>query len=343
MAGPGRIRGKGFFMGCVFDSATFPTIDKDDLASQLEGIQQETPEGLRQGVLRVYTMDESSILVVPGELFKKVYTEACREGGTFEMPFAAFQSRLGQEPHLSFVPLNTGSRPLSLKRDFLEIDRVVSRFQAAFYLNRGVIFEDYNGFYIEGLPSIGGGARISTGVVIKGNSHVGSRTHLYPNVYMENSKVGDDCVVLPGCVLRESSLERLVTIGPYAHLRNGALVKEGAKMGNFVEMKKSVLGRGSKAMHLSYIGDAEVGEKVNIGAGTITCNYDGVNKNKTIIEDNVFIGSGTELVAPVAIRKNAYVGAGSTITQDVPEDSLGVARERQRNVVDWVNRKNRKR
>ena len=113
-------------------------------------------------------------------------------------------------------------------------------------------------------------------------------------------------------------------------------------MGNFVEMKKSILGKGSKSMHLTYLGDTEVGEEVNIGAGTITCNYDGVNKNKTIIEDNVFIGSGTELVAPVAIRKNSYVGAGSTITEEVPENSLGIARQRQQNIVDWVKQKGNK-
>jgi bifunctional UDP-N-acetylglucosamine pyrophosphorylase/glucosamine-1-phosphate N-acetyltransferase len=117
------------------------------------------------------------------------------------------------------------------------------------------------------------------------------------------------------------------------------LVKKNANIGNFVEMKKSIFREGSKAMHLSYIGDSDIGQKVNIGAGTITCNYDGINKNKTIIEDNVFIGSGTELIAPVKIGENAYVAAGSTITSDVPQDSLGVAREKQRNINGWVTRK----
>jgi len=147
---------------------------------------------------------------------------------------------------------------------------------------------------------------------------------------------------LPGSVVTDSILEENVRIGPYTHLRNGAVVKKGAKMGNFVEMKKSVLGEGSKSMHLTYIGDAEIGEKVNIGAGTITCNFDGVKKNKTVIEDGVFIGSGVELVAPVVIRKNSYVGAGSTITHEVPEDSLAVARGKQRNMPGWVKRKKHK-
>ena len=158
----------------------------------------------------------------------------------------------------------------------------------------------------------------------------------------KNSIIGDDSIILPGSMIIDSTLEGNNRIGPYAHLRMNVLIKNSANIGNFVEMKKSVFGEGSKAMHLSYIGDAEIGRKVNIGAGTITCNYDGVHKNKTIIEDNVFIGSGTELIAPVKIGKNAYVAAGSTITSEVPKDSLGVARERQRNIDGWVNRKKNK-
>lgn len=243
---------------------------------------------------------------------------------------------------VSYIPLENTYRTLDLTRDFLAIENFILHFQAGKLIKNGVIIEDYHHFYVEGMVPIGSGTRISTGVVIKGASEIGKNTILYPHVYIENSIIGDNCTVLPGCIINDSTLENNVQIGPFTHLRIGALVKEGAKMGNFVEMKKSTLGKGSKAMHLSYIGDAEVGEKVNIGAGTITCNYDGVNKNKTIIEDNVFIGSGTELVAPVAVRKNSYVAAGSTITEEVPADSLGVARQRQRNVIDWVKRKRKK-
>jgi bifunctional UDP-N-acetylglucosamine pyrophosphorylase/glucosamine-1-phosphate N-acetyltransferase len=138
-------------------------------------------------------------------------------------------------------------------------------------------------------------------------------------------------VVLPVSVLRDSHLEKNTQVGPYTHLRNGAVIRRGAKAGNFVEMKKSILGKGSKSMHLSYIGDAFIGENVNIGAGTITCNYDGREKHVTRIEDNVFIGSGTELIAPIRIGKNSVVGAGSTLDKDVPPDSLAIARERQIN------------
>jgi len=253
-----------------------------------------------------------------------------------------FTSLPGPDVEVIPIPLENTYKTLDLTGDFQAIEDFILRFQAGEYIKNGVIIEDYRHFYVEGMVPIGAGTRLAPGVVIKGASTIGKNTTLYPHVYIENSIIGDNCAVLPGCIVNDSTLENNVQIGPYTHLRNSALVREGAKMGNFVEMKKSTLGKGSKAMHLSYIGDAEVGEKVNIGAGTITCNYDGVNKNKTIIEDNVFIGSGTELVAPVAIRKNSYVAAGSTITEEVPADSLAVARQKQRNIIDWVKRKRKK-
>ena len=125
-------------------------------------------------------------------------------------------------------------------------------------------------------------------------------------------------------------------IGPFAYLRPGAVLEDGVKIGDFVEVKKSVIGQGSKVPHLSYIGDAFLGQKVNIGCGTITCNYDGKNKHITRIEDGAFIGSNTNLVAPVTVGKNAVVGAGSTINKDVPQNALGIARERQKNIPNWV-------
>jgi bifunctional UDP-N-acetylglucosamine pyrophosphorylase/glucosamine-1-phosphate N-acetyltransferase len=228
---------------------------------------------------------------------------------------------------------------LDLRKDWRIVEDMVSMYQVEALIAAGVIVEDMGNFYMEGMVPVGEGTRIASGVVIKGDSVIGKNVHIYPHCYIENSKVGDDCTLLPGCVMRDSELEQRVKIGPYTHLRAGALVKQDAKMGNFVEMKKSVLGEGSKAMHLAYVGDADVGKKVNIGAGAITCNYDGVNKHKTVIRDGAFIGSGTELVAPIVIEKNSYVAAGSTVNEDVPEDSLAVARQKQRNIEGWVTRK----
>lgn len=220
-----------------------------------------------------------------------------------------------------------------------DAEKIIVRYQIGYYMSEGVLFRDYSNFYIEGLPAIGTGTLISNGVFLDKRSRIGDCVELYPNCYIENSEIGDSSVILPGSVIRDSIVKKGTQIGPYSHLRSGVMIEDGAKVGNFVEMKKSVFGKGSKAMHLSYVGDATVGEDVNIGAGTITCNYDGVNKNPTIIKDKAFIGSGTELIAPVTVGENGYVAAGSTINEDVPADSLAVARGRQRIIKGWSKRK----
>ena len=156
-----------------------------------------------------------------------------------------------------------------------------------------------------------------------------------PSVWIENSRFGENVTVRAGCYIVESSVGNDVTMGPFAHLRPETVVSDGAKIGNFVEIKKSKIGKGSKVPHLSYVGDAELGKDVNIGAGTITCNYDGVNKHRTTIGDNVFIGSDTMLVAPITVGSGAMTGAGSTITKDVPDGALAIGRARQTVIEKW--------
>ena len=171
--------------------------------------------------------------------------------------------------------------------------------------------------------------------MIRGECRVGKGVRIMPYCFIEDSEIDDGCTLLPGCVIRNSRVGPGAQLGPYSHLRQQSNVGASARIGNFVEMKKSDIGKGSKASHLSYLGDATIGTDVNIGAGTITCNYDGENKHPTIVEDGVFIGSGTELVAPVHLHRNSFVGAGSTITEDVPEDALALSRQRQRNLLGW--------
>jgi bifunctional UDP-N-acetylglucosamine pyrophosphorylase/glucosamine-1-phosphate N-acetyltransferase len=149
-------------------------------------------------------------------------------------------------------------------------------------------------------------------------------------------------VVRDHSVVTESVLEDWVTVGPFAHLRPGTVLRREAKIGNFVEVKKSEIGEGSKANHLAYLGDAVIGKGVNIGAGSITCNYDGVKKSQTIIEDDVFVGSDTQFIAPVRVGRGATIAAGSTITQDVPPGSLAIGRARQVNKKSWSKRKSKK-
>jgi len=147
--------------------------------------------------------------------------------------------------------------------------------------------------------------------------------------------LGGNVIIKANTLIEDATVADKCTLGPYARLRPGAVMEEDSHIGNFVEMKKTRLGKGSKANHLSYLGDAEIGEKVNIGAGTITCNYDGVNKAKTIIGDNAFIGSNSSLVAPVNIGATATIGAGSVITSTVEDDQLAIARSKQRNLTGW--------
>jgi len=189
--------------------------------------------------------------------------------------------------------------------------------------------------------TIGADTTIEPGVYLEGTTRIGSRCRINSGVRIVNSSVDDDAVVNNFCVIIDSHISKGAQVGPFAHLRPHSTVGEDARVGNFVELKKTVLGRGSKANHLSYLGDATIGEKVNIGAGTITCNYDGTAKYPTVIEDGAFIGSDSQLIAPVRIGKRAYVAAGSSITEDVPADSLAIARGKQVNKEGWA-RKTRK-
>lgn len=176
-------------------------------------------------------------------------------------------------------------------------------------------------------------------VQLLGKTHIGTACRIRSYCVIRDTEIGGGVLVLPGCVMEEARIASSAVVGPYSHLRPGSEIGEGAHVGNFVETKKIKLGKGSKANHLTYLGDAEIGAGVNIGAGTITCNYDGIHKHTTVIEDGVFIGSDSTLVAPVRVGKGAYVGAASCITEDVPEDALAVARARQMVKEGWAREK----
>ncbi len=176
-----------------------------------------------------------------------------------------------------------------------------------------------------------------------GRTRVGAGCRIRSFSVIENCTLGDGVQILQSCVLEDSVIANGARIGPFTHLRPGNEVGENAHVGNFVEMKKSRLGKGAKANHLTYLGDAEIGDAANIGAGTITCNYDGVNKHVTRIGKGAFVGSDTTLVAPVTVGDGAYIGAGSCITKDVPADALAISRAKQANIEDWAKNRRAKR
>jgi len=182
---------------------------------------------------------------------------------------------------------------------------------------------------------------IEPGVQLLGKTKIGARCTIRTGSVLSDALLGDEVTVEPHCVVAQSRLDDGVIIGPFARLRPGNHLKAGARIGNFVELKKSTIGEGTKAMHLTYLGDTKIGAKSNIGAGTITCNYDGFHKFPTSIGSKVFIGSDSALVAPVRIGDGAYVAAGSTITDNVPADALAIARGRQANKPGWASRKRR--
>ena len=206
---------------------------------------------------------------------------------------------------------------------------------AAQLMAAGVTLYDPARVDIRGNLVTGSDVTIDVNVVFEGDVQLGSNVTIGPNCVICNSRLGDNVRVEANTVIQEAELLENTTVGPFARLRPGTRLLAGAKVGNFVEIKKSVLGQGAKGNHLSYIGDSDIGDRVNVGAGTITCNYDGVNKHRTIIGPDVFVGSNTSIVAPVTVGAEATIGAGSVITSDVDDQQLAVARARQRNLDGW--------
>ena len=202
-------------------------------------------------------------------------------------------------------------------------------------MDQGVTIMDPASTFIEGTVEIGQDSIIYPFTWLEGSTKIGTESIIGPNVRLTNVVVGNatnlqfvyghDCVVGSG-----------VTVGPYVHLRPDTVISDEVKIGNFVEVKNSNIGRGSKLPHLSYIGDSDIGERVNMGCGTITVNYDGKKKHRTVVEDDAFVGCNSNLVAPVTVGAGSYIGAGSTVTKDVPPDDLGVARARQTNIKGWA-------
>jgi bifunctional UDP-N-acetylglucosamine pyrophosphorylase/glucosamine-1-phosphate N-acetyltransferase len=227
-------------------------------------------------------------------------------------------------------------RGVNSRADLSELSAIVRQRRNHEVMLGGVTLEDPASTFIDADVRIGADTVLGPGVMLQGATQVGERCQIQAGTRITDSRLGNDVVVLDHSVILGSRVGDGARIGPFAHVRPDSVIESDAHVGNFVELKKTTLGRRSKANHLAYLGDATIGEGVNIGAGTITCNYDGVAKHPTIIEDGVFIGSDSQLVAPVRIGSGAYVAAGSSITRDVPADALGIARAKQENKPGWA-------
>ena len=221
------------------------------------------------------------------------------------------------------------------RKDLSDVERIYQQQQVARYLEAGLTVCDPARLDIRGNLTHGKDCSIDINVILEGEVTLGDRVSIGPNTLLKNVSVADDAVIKANCIVEDSVIGELAIIGPFARIRPESEISSLAHIGNFVEIKKSQVGSGSKVNHLSYIGDTDIGVDVNIGAGVITCNYDGANKFKTIIGDNAFIGSDSQLIAPVEIGKGATIGAGSTITSYAPEDALTLSRSQQKTKKGW--------
>ncbi len=227
------------------------------------------------------------------------------------------------------------------RADLAEADRTLREWKRDALQNDGVTIQLPETVLVDPEVTAGEDTVIEPCVQLLGKTKIGARCTIRTGSVLSDAILGDEVIVEPHCVLAQSRLDDRVIIGPFARLRAGNHLKAGARIGNFVELKKSTVGEGTKAMHLTYLGDAKIGAKTNIGAGTITCNYDGFHKHPTTIGNKVFIGTNSALVAPVRVGDGAYVAAGSTITDNVPSDGLAIARGRQENKPGWASKKRR--
>ena len=231
-------------------------------------------------------------------------------------------------------------RGINSRTELPEVSKMVRQQKNEELMAAGVTLIDPDTTYIDSDVEIGPDTVIHPFVFIEQGTTIGAACEIHAGSRVVNSKVGDRVLIRNHSVIADATVADGASVGPFAHLRPGASLGQNARVGNFVEMKNATLGAGSKANHLAYLGDATIGDNVNVGAGTITCNYDGTDKHPTVIDDGAFVGSNSTLVAPVTVGRGAYVAAGSTVTQDVPAGALGIGRGRQENKPGWVEKRN---
>lgn len=205
-------------------------------------------------------------------------------------------------------------------------------------IQKGVQFVDWKNAYIDESVTIGAGTILYPGVMLSGNTSIGENCLIGQNTRMENATIGAN-VEIQSSVIIDSSIGDYTKVGPFAYVRPGSRIGTHAKVGDFVEVKNSTMGNGSKASHLTYIGDSDIGEGVNLGCGVVFVNYDGTHKHRSVVKDGAFVGCNTNLVSPVVVGKSAYIAAGTTVTTDIPDGALSVGRAKQKNIPDWVERR----
>jgi bifunctional UDP-N-acetylglucosamine pyrophosphorylase/glucosamine-1-phosphate N-acetyltransferase len=257
------------------------------------------------------------------------------QGEYYLTDLVSIYRRRGLRVSTLMLPSAGEIRGVNSRRDLAEVSGIVRNAKIEELMAAGVTVIDPATTFVESDVQIGADTVLHPNVYLEGRTVIGAACEIQAGTRLVNATVGDRVTIRNYCIVTDSTVADGAVLGPFAHLRPGSVVEAEAHIGNFVELKKTTLGRGSKASHLAYLGDAAIGDNVNIGAGTITCNYDGEKKHQTVIGDGAFIGSDSQLIAPVTVGRGAYVAAGSSITDDVPDGALAIARGRQVNKEGW--------
>ena len=309
--------------------------DSNNLVTRI--VEEKDATDMQKEINEIFT----GILVAPGKALKELIPLINNENAAQEYyltDLIGIASEKGFKINAQDSP-KSETMGANNRLEQEELERVLRNMNAEDLLKAGATLIDKSRIDIRGNVEVGVDCVIDINVIFEGDVELGDNVEIGANSVISDTKIDNGTKILPFSHIVQSNIGKDCSIGPYARLREGSIIENEAKIGNFVETKKSTIGKSSKANHFSYLGDAQIGDNVNIGAGTITCNYDGKDKHKTNIGEGSFIGTNSSLVAPINIGKNAYVGAGSTITKDIPDDALGVGRGKQINKENWSKKK----
>ena len=284
----------------------------------------------------------TGIMAIQGSLLKKYITQLETDNSQGELYLTDIvKIAVKDSVTISSLVCDNVSEVMGIndKNQLAEAERIYQQQQAKDMMSNGLTIKDPSRFDCRGNLIFGKDCSVDINVVFEGENELGENVLIAPNCIIKNAKIGDHAEIKANTIIDNAVIGSHATVGPFARIRPETKVGNNARIGNFVEVKKSSIDDGSKVPHLSYVGDSTIGQNVNVGAGVITCNYDGVNKHQTIIKNGAFIGSDTQLIAPVTVGENATIGAGSTITQDVPGEKLTLSRKKQTTIPNWKRKK----
>ena len=310
--------------------------DKSELIQAI--IEHKDADDDKQKINEINT----GIMAIKGSLLKKYLSQLKSNNKQGELYLTDIvENAVSDNVTISSLVCDNISEVMGInnKNQLAEAERIFQQKQTKDLMSNGLTIKDPNRFDCRGNLIFGNDCSVDINVIFEGENELGENVLIAPNCIIKNAKIGDHTEIKANSIIENSIIGSHATVGPFARIRPETEVGNHARIGNFVEVKKSTIGNKSKVPHLSYVGDSTIGQDVNISAGVITCNYDGANKNKTIIEDGAFIGSDTQLIAPIKIGKNATIGAGSTITEDAPSEKLTLSRKKQKTIDNWKRKK----